>query len=163
MIHKTPKPTIERSIYRSLLGTPPKKLRIRGQFQPLSPAFLRCHASSKANTSETRSLKQKEKRTTEKLTKTKNKKNVLKKNPPAPLPDVLLVDLSDPVPLPSSTASLHVEPLIDFDVYLHAPDISDPFGDPFPTLDPEQVPLPTPDSQSATRVTNSSSTEPLLN
>ena len=104
-----------------------------------------------------------EKRTTEKLIKTKNKKTLLKKNPSAPLPDVLLVDLTNPLPLPSSTASLHVEPLIDFDVYLHAPDISDPFGDPFPTLDPEKVPLPTPDSQSATRGTNSSSTEPLLN
>ena len=96
--------------------------------------------------------------------RTKRKKTTKKpqptKKPPASASDVLLVELSAPL----TTADLNTpvdKPLIDFEVYLRAPDISDDYGDPTSTLSPDQMyNLPTPSSSQARDPPSSSENSP---
>ena len=137
----------------SLLGKPPKEKRIRGQLEPLSKSFLHQHGSYRAGPSEKDKYVNKSddkvvNERSETSTRIKRKKTTKKpqpsKKPPVLPSGVLLVDLS--APLPTADVTTHVdEPLIDFEVYLSAPDISDDYGDPTPTLSPDQMyDLPTP-------------------
>ena len=153
----------------SLLGKPPKEKRIRGQFAPLSKSFLHQHGSYRAGPSEKdRSVNKRDDKVVNERndtsTRTKRKKTTKKPQPtkkhPASASEVLPDDLSAPL----ITADLNTpvdKPLIDFEVYLSAPDISDDYGDPTPTLSPDQMyDLPTPSSSQARDPPSSSENTP---
>ena len=147
----------------SLLGKPPKERRIRGQFEPLSKSFLHQHSSCASekvrsvNISDDKVVNQRNE------TSNRNRRKKSTKKPPASASEILLVDLSAPPLLEADQNTPVEEPLIDFEIYLSAPDISDDFGDPTPTISPDQMyDLNTQSSSQATDHMRSSESNPTL-
>ena len=96
-------------------------------------------------------------------TSNRNRRKKSTKKPPASASEILLVDLSAPPLLEADQNTPVEEPLIDFEIYLSAPDISDDFGDPTPTISPDQMyDLNTQSSSQATDHMRSSESNPTL-